>query len=82
VDLKVKKLERYFEHISEVGVVLAKDSVKDVAEGKVHLKHTVLAAKGQGDDMYMAVNDLVDKLLVQLKRHEGKLRTRKHHPGK
>ncbi len=80
VALKVKKLERYNDHITQAEIVLAKDSTKDMAEGKVHLKHAVLTATGKGDDMYMAVNDLVDKLLVQLRRHDGKLRTRKRQP--
>ncbi len=82
VNLKVKKLERYSHQIARAEIVLAKDSTKDIAEGKIQLRHTVLAATGKGDDLYMAVNDLVDKLLVQLRRHDGKLRTRKRQPAK
>lgn len=77
---KVKKLDRYHEHIIEAEIVLSKDSINDVAEGKIHLGHTVLTAKGLGNDMYVAVNDLVDKLLAQLQRYEGKLRGRKRQP--
>jgi ribosome-associated translation inhibitor RaiA len=40
----------------------------------------MITAKGQGSDMYIAVNDLIDKLAAQLQRHEGKLRDRKRHP--
>ena len=80
VDEKIRRLEKFGEQIIESEIVLFKESVRDVAEGKVHLSHTVLAAKGTGDDMYMAVNDVVDKLVAQLHRYEGKLHDRKRHP--
>jgi putative sigma-54 modulation protein len=79
VDDKVKKLSRFNDHISETEIVLFKDSIHDVAEGKIHMSHTVLTAKGQGPDMYVAVNDLVDKLVAQMQRHDGRLRDRKRH---
>ncbi len=77
VDEKVKKLARFNSHIVEGEIVLSKESVNDVAEGKVHLSHTVITAKGQGDDMYIAVNDLIDKLVTQLHRQQGKFQSRK-----
>lgn len=77
---KFTRLEKYNSHILEGEVVLFRDHVIDIAEGKIHLGHTVLAAKGEASDMFGAIGDLVDKLLVQLQRHEGKLRDRKRHP--
>jgi ribosomal subunit interface protein len=80
VDEKVKKLDRFNHRIIEAELVLSKDRVYHVAEGKVLLGHAVLTAKGLGPDMYVAVNDLVDKLQHQLQRHDGKLRDRKRQP--
>jgi putative sigma-54 modulation protein len=77
VDEKVKKLGRFNSHITEGEIVMFKESVHDVAEGRIHMSHTVLTAKGQGKDMYMAVNDLVDKLVAQLHRQQGKFQSRK-----
>ena len=77
VDEKVKKLDHFNSHIIKAEIVLLKEGAKDVAEGKVHMSHTVLAATGQGKDMYMAVNDVVDKLVAQLLRQQGKLQDRK-----
>jgi len=77
VDEKIEKLRRYNSHITDGEMVLFKDGAKHIAEGKVHLSHTLITAKGQGKDMYMAVNDLVDKLLVQLRRQQGKFQNRK-----
>ncbi len=77
VDEKVKKLDHFNSHIIKAEIVLLKEGAKDVAEGKVHMSHTVLAATGQGKDMYMAVNDVVDKLVAQLLRQQGKFQDRK-----
>jgi len=77
VDEKVKKLDHFNSHIIKAEIVLLKEGAKDVAEGKVHMSHTVLAATGQGKDMYMAVNDVIDKLVSQLLRQQGKFQDRK-----
>jgi len=37
----------------------------------------VLTATGRGKDMYIAVNDVVDKLVAQLLRQQGKFHDRK-----
>jgi ribosomal subunit interface protein len=77
VDEKVKKLDHFNSHIIKAELVLFKEGAKDVAEGKVHLSHTVLTAKGEGKDMYIAVNDVIDKLVAQLHRQQGKFQDRK-----
>ncbi len=79
VDEKVKKLDHFNSHIIKAEIVLVKEGVKDIAEGKIHLSHTVLTAKGQGKDMYIAVNDVIDKLVAQLHRQQGKFQDRKRH---
>jgi len=79
VDEKVRKLDHFNSHIIEGEIVLFKEGVKDVAEGKIHLSHTVITAKGAGKDMYIAVNDVIDKLVVQLHRQQGRFEGRKRH---
>ena len=79
VDEKVKKLDHFNSHIIEGEIVLLKEGIKDVAEGKIHLSHTILTAKGEGKDMYIAVNDVIDKLVAQLHRQQGKFQDRKRH---
>jgi ribosome-associated inhibitor A len=77
VDEKVKKLDHFNSHIIKAEIVLLKEGAKDVAEGKVHMSHAVLTAKGEGKDMYIAVNDVIDKLVAQLLRQQGKFQDRK-----
>jgi len=77
VDEKVRKLDHFNSHIIEAEIVLLKEGARDVAEGKVHLSHTVLTATGRGRDLYIAVNDVVDKLVAQLLRQQGKFHNRR-----
>ena len=77
VDEKMKKLDHFNSHIIKAEIVLLKEGARDVAEGKVHLSHSVLTAKGQGKDLYIAVNDVIDKLVAQLLRQQGKFQDRK-----
>jgi len=77
VDEKVKKLDHFNSHIIKAEIVLLKEGALDVAEAKVHLSHSVLTAKGQGKDMYIAVNDVIDKVVAQLLRQQGKFHDRK-----
>jgi len=77
VDEKVKKLDHFNSHIIEAEIVLLKEGAKDVAEAKVHMSHAVLTATGRGKDMYIAVNNVVDKIVAQLLRQQGKFHGRK-----
>ena len=81
IDKKIKKLARYDHQILEGEIVLFRDRAFDVAEGKVHSGHFVVTAKGKGKDMYDAVNDLIDKIIVQLERHIEKIQTRRRRAG-
>jgi ribosomal subunit interface protein len=74
---QVTKLDRYNHHILEAEMVLFMDHATHIAEGKVHVSHAVLTARAEAKDMYAAVNEAVDRMLIQIKRHEGKLRDRK-----
>ena len=58
VDEKMKRLPHFNNQVTSGEVVLFKEHAVHVAEGKVHFGHAVIAAKGEGSDMYIAVNDL------------------------
>lgn len=77
VETKAQKLEHLTDHMIEGGIVLFRDHVNEVAEGKIHLSHTIITARAEATDMYAAVNELVDRLEVQLRRHFDKIHSRK-----
>jgi len=79
VESKAEKLDHYTDHILEGEIVLFPERAIHVAEGKVHLSHTVIAARAEDHDVYAAVTELVDRMLVQLRRHTDWLNSRKKH---
>lgn len=81
IDRRFEKFAKLDGHIIAAEVVLFHDRAKAVAEARLHLSHTVFTAKGTSNDMYLAVNDMVDKLHTQLGRYEDRLHTRKHAPA-
>ena len=77
VTKRLTKLERYSHHIVNAEIILSKDAGMDLVEGKVHLKHDMLTAKGKNSDLYLAVTKVVDRLETQLKRHDERMKDRK-----
>lgn len=81
ISLRFDRFDKLDGHIIAGDVVLFRDRARAVAEGRVHLSHTVFTAKAAGGDMYVAVNELVDKLQSQLQRYQDKLHSRKRAPA-
>ncbi len=73
VDEKFAKLERHFEHITNIHVILTVEKERQKAEATVHVNRGNLFAENEQDDMYAAIDGLIDKLDRQLKKHKEKL---------
>ena len=73
VDTKFSKLERHFDHINNVYVVLTVEKLNQIAEATVNLNGTELHAKSANGDMYASIDALVDKLDRQLLKYKGKI---------
>ncbi|CNC56812.1 ribosomal subunit interface protein [Yersinia pseudotuberculosis] len=74
VTTKFAKLEQYFDRINQVYVVLTVEKVKQIAEATVHVNGGELHASSEQEDMYAAIDILVDKLARQLNKHKDKLK--------
>ena len=75
---KLAKLERHFDHITNVHVVLSVEKMKQRAEATMHVSGAELFADADSDDMYAAIDALSDKLDRQLLKHKEKLVNRHH----
>ena len=73
VNSKFAKLERHFDHISNVHVVLTVEKLNQIAESTVHLKGADVHAKAENADMYASIDALIDKLDSQILKHKGKI---------
>ena len=74
VDTKFSKLERHFDHISNVHVILNVEKLNQKAEATVQLSGAEVFASSENTDMYAAIDSMVDKLDRQVIKHKEKLK--------
>jgi putative sigma-54 modulation protein len=70
---KLEKLERYFDRVTNVHVVLSVEKLRQKAEATIHITGNDLYADAEDADMYAAIDALVDKLDRQIKKHKEKV---------
>ncbi|GIU19342.1 MULTISPECIES: ribosome hibernation promoting factor [unclassified Shewanella] len=73
VEEKFTKLERHFDQINNVHVILNVQKMQQIAEAKIHLKKGEVFATSEHADMYAAIDSLIDKLDRQVIKHKEKL---------
>ncbi|MBA6362641.1 ribosome hibernation promoting factor [Colwellia sp. BRX8-4] len=72
VTTKMAKLNRHFDHINNVHVVLTVEKSNQIAEATVHVSGSDLHAKAENADMYASIDSLVVKLDRQILKYKGK----------
>jgi len=76
---KFERLERHFDALTNVHVILSVEKLNQKAEATLHVSGGKLFADASHEDMYAAIDGLIDKLDRQVKRHKEKLTN--HHRG-
>ncbi|TVS17144.1 MAG: ribosome-associated translation inhibitor RaiA [Gammaproteobacteria bacterium] len=70
---KFEKLERHFEHITNIHVILEVEKNRQTAEARIHIKGGELFADATSEDLYAAIDMLIDKLDRQILKHKEKV---------
>ncbi|MBI4005020.1 MAG: ribosome-associated translation inhibitor RaiA [Gammaproteobacteria bacterium] len=73
VDNKFNRLERHFDRMTSIHVILSVEKERQKAEATIHVSRGNVFADEEHEDMYAAIDGLVDKLDRQLKKHKEKL---------
>lgn len=74
VDTKFTKLERHFDHINNVYVILNVEKLNQKAEATMHIDGGEIFATSEHSDMYAAIDSLIDKLDRQVIKHKEKIK--------
>ena len=74
---KLSRLERHFDNISAVQVILKVEKPRQKVEGKVNVSGAEIFAQSESQDMYTAIDSLADKLDRQIIKHKEKITGRK-----
>ena len=70
---KFERIERHFDHINNVHVILQVDKVRQIAEAKMNVNGGEIFANSESEDMYASIDNLVDKLDRQVIKHKEKM---------
>ena len=74
VQEKLSHLKAAVDHVLDVHVVLSVEKRQHICEVTVHAKGETLHAKAAEENLYAAIDVVVDKLNRQLKRYQAKLK--------
>lgn len=72
VNDKFEKLERHFDHVTDIHVILTVEKLRQQAEATMHISGGKLFADAEDENMYAAIDSLVSKLDRQVKKHKEK----------
>lgn len=73
VEQKIERIERHFDIVSDVHCILTVEKLRHKAEAKVNVSGGTIFAETTEEDMYAAIDGLVDKLDRQVRKHKEKL---------
>lgn len=73
VSSKFTRLERHFDNVLDVHVVLTVEKLRHQAEADLHLSGNHIHAVAIDGDMYAAIDALIDKLDRQIVKHKEKV---------
>jgi putative sigma-54 modulation protein len=75
VNEKVGRLDRHFDQALDIHIVLTVEKLRHKAEATLHVSGSNLHADDVQEDMYAAIDGLVDKLDRQGKKHKEKMKS-------
>jgi putative sigma-54 modulation protein len=73
VETKIEKIERHFDIVSDVDCILTVEKLRHKAEATVHVSGGTIYADAIEEDMYAAIDSLIDKLDRRVRKHKEKL---------
>jgi len=73
IEAKVGKLYEYINNIVWIQVIITVEKKSHMAEIIVHAGHQTMKASASSDDLYSAIDKMMDKIETQVKKYKEKL---------
>ncbi len=70
---KLTRIERHFENVTDVQVILTVEKLRHKAEATIHVSGATIFAESVEANMYAAIDSLADKLDRQVRKHKEKI---------
>lgn len=72
-ETRLKKLSRFLNGITDIQLVLSIEKYRQIAEINVHSRgNTYLTAVEESNDLYVSINEAIDKIQAQAKKQQEK----------
>jgi putative sigma-54 modulation protein len=85
---KLQRITHHFDNVIDVNVIMSVEKLQQKIEATVHVRGKDIFCESSADDMYAAIDGLVDKLDRTIIKHKEKTRGHrydgqaiKHQPG-
>lgn len=75
---KFGKIKRHFDNVIDVNIILSVEKLRQKAEATVHISGKNVFVECEDENLYAAIDALVDKLDRQVVKHKEKLSARRH----
>jgi putative sigma-54 modulation protein len=82
IDQKLKKLEKYMDNPVEAHVVISVEKFRNAAEVNLMTNGQNINAKEEAKDMYLAIDNAIEKIERQLKKRKERIRGHKTNAAK
>ena len=69
---KLERIQRHFDQVIDMNVVLSVQKLRQKAEISVHMPGKDIHVESDDEDMYAAIDLMMDKLDRQIIKHKGK----------
>jgi putative sigma-54 modulation protein len=76
VTSKMTRINRHFDHVIDVNLILTVEKLRQKIEANVHLSGKDIFVESADTDMYAAIDLLVDKLDRQIVKHKEKIKSK------
>ena len=73
VEQSCEKLTKYFDHIINIHMTLSLENARNIVEMSLHASKFNLQSISEEMDMYLAIDNAVDKMEIQLKKLKDKV---------
>src|SRR5438105_3610014 len=81
VTAKLVRINRHFDHVIDVNVIMTVEKLDQKIEANVHLSGKDIHVTAHDGDMYAAIDVLIDRLDRQVIRHKERFQVNKHSAG-
>jgi putative sigma-54 modulation protein len=76
---KLNRINRHFDHVIDVNVIMTVEKLDQKIEANVHLSGKDIHVRCNDGDMYAAIDALIDKLDRQVIKHKERFQVNRRH---